>query len=105
VRSSVRCHLAKQSDTGNLAKLAVKVERQALAEADRTKLEERMQFTRENYRMMRERLLEIIYWKQGAPPARGRPQPRREQGRQEHCHDEPGDTQRRGRRRHVPEAN
>jgi hypothetical protein len=29
-----------------IAKLAMKVERQALAEADRTKIEERMQFTR-----------------------------------------------------------
>jgi hypothetical protein len=54
-----------------IAKLAMKVERQALAEADRTKLEERMQFTRENYRMMRERLLKIIYWRPeegGKPP-------------------------------------
>lgn len=39
-----------------IAKLAFKVERQALQEADRTKLEERMQFTRENYRMGPERL-------------------------------------------------
>jgi hypothetical protein len=31
-------------------------ERQALAEADRTEIEERMQFTRDNYRLMRERL-------------------------------------------------
>jgi acyl-CoA reductase-like NAD-dependent aldehyde dehydrogenase len=54
-----------------IAKLAMKVERQALVEADRTKLEERMQFTRENYRMMRERSLKIIYWKSedgGKPP-------------------------------------
>jgi len=49
----------------------MKVERQALQEADRTKLEDRMQFTRENYRMMRERLLKIIYSKpeDGANPA------------------------------------
>jgi hypothetical protein len=45
-----------------LAKLAHKVERQALVEADRTQIEQRMQFTRENYRMMRERLLKIVYW-------------------------------------------
>jgi hypothetical protein len=45
-----------------IAKLAMKVERQGLVEADRTKLEERMQFTRENYRMMREELLKIVYW-------------------------------------------
>lgn len=55
-----------------ITKLAFKVERQALAEADRTTLGERMQSTRENYRMMRERLLKIIYWKPedgGKPPA------------------------------------
>jgi hypothetical protein len=46
-----------------IAKLCAKVERQALMEADRTKLEERMQFTPENYRMARERLLKILYWK------------------------------------------
>jgi hypothetical protein len=43
-----------------------------LQEADRTKLEERIQFTRENYRMARERLLKILYWKSedgGKPPA------------------------------------
>jgi len=43
-----------------IAKLAFKVERQALQEADRTKIEERIQFTRENYRMARERLLKIL---------------------------------------------
>jgi hypothetical protein len=55
-----------------IAKLAFKVEHQALAEADRTKIEERIQFTRESYRMMRERLLKILYWKPedgGKPPA------------------------------------
>ena len=51
-----------------IAKLAFKVERQALQEADRTKLEGRIQFTRENYRMMRERLLQIVYWKQEDHP-------------------------------------
>lgn len=55
-----------------IAKLAFKVERQALEEADRTKIEERIQFTRENYRMARERLLKILYWRPedgGKPPA------------------------------------
>lgn len=45
-----------------VAKLSDKVARQALMEADRTKLEERMNGIRENFRMMRERLLEIVYW-------------------------------------------
>jgi hypothetical protein len=55
-----------------IAKLAFKVERKALEEADRTKIEERIQFTRENYRMARERLLKILYWNEddgGKPPA------------------------------------
>jgi hypothetical protein len=45
-----------------VSKIADKVAREGLMELDRTKIEERIQFTRENYRMMRERLLKIIYW-------------------------------------------
>jgi hypothetical protein len=45
-----------------VSKIADKVAREGLMEADRTQIEQRMQFTRENYRMMRERLLKIIYW-------------------------------------------
>jgi hypothetical protein len=37
--------------------------RQTFVEADRTKIEERMQFTRENYRLMRDRLMRIVWWK------------------------------------------
>jgi hypothetical protein len=33
-----------------------------LIEADGSKIEDRMNFTRENYRMMREELLKIVYW-------------------------------------------
>jgi hypothetical protein len=39
------------------------VSRECLIEMDRTRIEERMSFTHENYRMMRERLLKVIYWK------------------------------------------
>jgi hypothetical protein len=46
-----------------VSKIADKVAREGLIEADRTRIEDRMSFTRENYRMMRERLLEIIYCK------------------------------------------
>lgn len=46
-----------------VAKLSDKVARQALIEADRTQIEQRMAFTRENYRMVRERLLKIVFWK------------------------------------------
>lgn len=45
-----------------LRKLVFKVQREALIEIDRTKIEERISFTRENYRMARERLVQIIYW-------------------------------------------
>jgi hypothetical protein len=69
-RSSAWLHF--KSSSKNIARLAFKVERRALQEADRTKREERVQFTRENYRIMRERLLKIIYWKpedSSKPPA------------------------------------
>ena len=40
-----------------------------LIEVDSTKIEERMAFTRENYRMVREELLKILYW----PPENATP--------------------------------
>jgi hypothetical protein len=45
-----------------VAKVVEKVEREAMVEIDRTKIEQRLKFTRENYRMMREELLKIVYW-------------------------------------------
>jgi hypothetical protein len=45
-----------------VTKIADKVAREGLIEIDCTQIEQRMNFTRENYRMMRERLLKIIYW-------------------------------------------
>ena len=50
-----------------ISKISDKVAREGLIDAERTKLEERMQFTRENYRMMGEELLKIVYWKDGDP--------------------------------------
>jgi hypothetical protein len=46
-----------------LGRLTHKVARQTLVEVDRAKIEERISFTRENYRMMREELMKIVYWK------------------------------------------
>jgi FKBP-type peptidyl-prolyl cis-trans isomerase (trigger factor) len=46
-----------------LGKLTNKVARETLVEIDRAKIEERISFTRENYRMMREELMKIVYWK------------------------------------------
>jgi hypothetical protein len=48
-----------------IAKLADKIARQALIEADRTKIEERLAFNRENYRIVRDRLMKIVTWKEG----------------------------------------
>jgi hypothetical protein len=62
-----------------VSKIADKVARESLIVADRTQIEERMNFTRENYRMMREELLKIVYWTpdnapegERKPPARDR---------------------------------
>jgi hypothetical protein len=46
-----------------VSKIADKVARESIVQADREQIEQRMNFTRENYRMMRERMLKIIYWK------------------------------------------
>jgi hypothetical protein len=54
-----------------VSKIADKIAREALVQADRTQIEERMNFTRENYRMMREALFNIIYW----TPDSGQPVP------------------------------
>jgi hypothetical protein len=46
-----------------LSKMNEKVARETLVEIDRAKIEERIAFTRENYRMMRDELMKIVYWK------------------------------------------
>jgi hypothetical protein len=50
-----------------IRKLTGKVRNEITVEIDRTKIEQRMAFTRENYRMMREELLKIVYWRDGDP--------------------------------------
>ena len=52
----------REFDQRYIKKVTDKIERQMLIEVDRTKIEERMAFTRENYRMVREELLKILYW-------------------------------------------
>jgi hypothetical protein len=59
-----------------LARLSDKVARQTLMEIDRARIEERMNFTRENYRMVREKLIEIMYWDKYAHPGERPPQKR-----------------------------
>jgi hypothetical protein len=46
-----------------VSKLADKVAREGLIDLDRAQIEQRLNFSRENYRMMREQLLKIVYWK------------------------------------------
>jgi hypothetical protein len=58
-------HFSRGFSHQYVSKIADKVAREGLIEADRTRIEHRMQFTRENYRMMREELLKIVYWKRG----------------------------------------
>lgn len=58
-----------------LTKLADKVARETLTEIDRAQIEPRLAGIRENYRVMRERLLQIVYWQppedtEGAPRAK-----------------------------------
>jgi hypothetical protein len=48
-----------------IRKLVGKVRNEIVVEIDRTQIEQRLAFTRENYRMMRQKLLKIVYWKEG----------------------------------------
>src|ERR1700686_2172330 len=48
-------------------RLIGKVRNEIVVEIDRTQIEDRMAFTRENYRLMRDELLKIVYWKDGDP--------------------------------------
>ncbi len=56
-----------------IKKLCEKVYRQSLIEADRTQLDERLNITREKFRLASERLLKIIQWQppEDNPNARG----------------------------------
>jgi hypothetical protein len=57
----------------DVAKLADKIARHALIEADRTQIEERMNVTREEFRVAAERLVKIIYWTAEDNPGDRRP--------------------------------
>jgi len=60
-------------DPRYIKRLRDKIGRQALVEYDRAKIEDRMNFTRENYRMIRERLVKIVYWNPEDNPREKRP--------------------------------
>jgi hypothetical protein len=61
-----------------VSKIADKVARESLIDADRTQIEQRLNFTRENYRMMREELLKIVYWSPDTAPEGERKPPARD---------------------------
>jgi hypothetical protein len=60
-------------DPRYIKRLSGKVSRQTLIELDRTQIEQRLKFTQENYRMVRERLCEIIYWNPDDHPGERKP--------------------------------
>jgi hypothetical protein len=62
LQENLERHFNRTFARGYLAKISEKVRRETLIEIARAKIEERMAFTRENYRMMREELLKVVYW-------------------------------------------
>lgn len=62
VQDELQHKLNRTFDRKYLKKLYEKVARESRVELDRMQIEQRMSFTRENYRMMREELLKIVYW-------------------------------------------
>lgn len=61
-----------------LRKLVGKVRNEISYEIDAAKIEPRLAFTRENYRMMREELLKIVYWSPDSAPEGERKPPARD---------------------------
>ena len=62
LQETLERQFGRQFKRDYLTRLSDKVAREGLIELDRTRIEDRMSFTRENYRMMREELLKIVYW-------------------------------------------
>jgi hypothetical protein len=74
LQQEIERKLNRTFDRQYLRKLSDKVARESRVELDRTQIEERMSFTRENYRMMREELLKIVYWSlENAPEGSSKP--------------------------------
>jgi hypothetical protein len=65
LEAALENHFQRGFSHNYVSKIADKVAREGLIEADRTRIEERMNFTRDNYRLMREQLLKIVYWRDG----------------------------------------
>jgi len=63
LKEQLEKHFGRGFDYEYIRRLTGKIRNQLTADLDRTKIEERMAFSRENYRMMREELLKIVYWR------------------------------------------
>jgi hypothetical protein len=61
------------SDPRYIKRLASKVDRALMVESDRAKIEERLTDIRENYRMVRQRLHDIICWNSDEHPGERKP--------------------------------
>jgi len=68
LEKALEAHFNRGFAYNYVAKVADKVAREGLVEIDRARIEERINFTRENYRMMREELLKIVYWSPETAP-------------------------------------
>src|ERR1700730_13457593 len=72
LKAALEKHFERGFSHQYVSKISDKVAREGLVEADRTRIEARMIFTRENYRMMRERMLKCQGFRRKpcvAPPA------------------------------------
>jgi hypothetical protein len=74
LKSVLEKHFHRGFSHQYVSKIADKVAREGLVEIDRTRIEDRINFTRENYRMIREELLKIVYWSPETAPD-GEPKP------------------------------
>jgi hypothetical protein len=61
-----------------IRRLVGKVRNEIVIEIDRAQIEPRLAFTRENYRLMREELLKIVYWSPETAPEGDRKPPARD---------------------------
>jgi hypothetical protein len=71
---ALEAHFRRGFSHQYVSKIADKVAREGLIEADRTRIGARMNFTRDNYRLMREELLKVVYWRDGDAGPRPRAQ-------------------------------
>lgn len=62
LEKAFEAHLQRGFSHQYVSKIADKVAREALVQADRTQIEQRLNLTREKFRLASERVLQIIYW-------------------------------------------